>query len=87
MGYSLKGINGSRFNTVKAYAQKLKGGECRITVEGETSRDKRLFERFSFCPEEGVVKRGELLTFTQEKRVLTVKVLWVNEKSDGLIVG
>jgi len=118
----LEPFNGGRFNIVKAYAQELKGGECRIVIEGDSSRDRRLFERFSFCPEEigeftlqrgekklrhvyifdislkgiklllrgqkkGSVKRGELLTLTQGKRVITVRVLWSDERVDGLLVG
>ncbi len=118
----LEPFNGGRFNIVKAYAQELKDGECKIVIEEDSSKDRRLFERFSFCPEEvgefklqrkdrvirqvyifdmslkgiklflkgqrkGVVKRGEFLTLIQEKKVITVKVLWDEERRDGLLAG
>ena len=120
--FILEPFNGGRFNIVKAYAKELENGKCLIVVDNETVRDRRLFERFSFCPEEvgefllqsgsttlkrvfildmslkgvkllikgqkrGVVKEGEFLTLIQERKVLTVKVLWEEEKREGLVVG
>ena len=120
--FILEPFNGGRFNIVKAYAKEVKNGKCFIVVDDEAVRDRRLFERFSFCPEEvgefilqsgsttlkrvfildmslkgvkllikgqrrGVVKEGELLTLIQERRVLTVKVLWEEERREGLVVG
>ncbi len=120
--FILELFNGGRFNIVKAYAKEVKDGKCLIIVGDEVIRDRRLFERFSFCPEEvgeftlqsgsttlkhifildmslkgvklllrgqkrGVIKKGEFLTLIQERKVLTVKVLWEEEKREGLVVG
>ncbi len=120
--FILEPFNGGRFNIVKAYAKQIKGGVCVVAVDGNAVRDRRLFERFSFCPEEvgeftlqsnsatitsvfildmslkgvklflkgqrkGAVKEGELLTLIQERKVLTVKVLWEEERREGLMVG
>ena len=48
----LEPFNGGRFNIVKAYAKRVKNGTYVVTVDGDAVRDRRLFERFSFCPEE-----------------------------------
>ncbi len=120
--FILEPFNGGRFNIVKAYAKEVKNGKCLIVVDDEAVRDRRLFERFSFCPEEvgeftlqsgsttlkhvfildmslkgvklllrgqkrGVVKEGEFLTLIQDRKVMTVKVLWEEESKEGLLVG
>ena len=118
----LEPFNGGRFNIVKAYVTDVGKESCTVVLEEEVSKDRRLFERFSFCPEEvgefhvqdgdkrargafiidmslkgvkllirglrqGDIGRGAVLTLTQDKKVLIVKVLWEEETLDGLLIG
>ena len=118
----LEPFNGGRFNIVKAYVTDVGKESCTVVLEEEVSKDRRLFERFSFCPGEvgefqvkngergvrrayivdmslkgvkllmkglrlGDIDKGTILTLTQDKKVLIVKVLWDEETIDGLLVG
>ncbi len=70
----LESFNGGRFNIVKAFAQELKDSECRIVIEEEASRDRRLFERFSFCPE-------ELGEFTLQRKDRVIRQVYIVDMS------
>ena len=78
----LESSTGSHFNVVRAYAQEVEGRKFKITLEEESSEDRRLFKRFSFCPEEV----GEFLLQKEGKTIRRVYIIDMNLKGVKLIL-
>lgn len=115
-------LNKGKSCIVKAYVKDANNDSCTFVLGEKVAKDRRLFERFSFCPEKlgefhvqdeereikgiyivdislkGVkllfrnlepheIREGQILTLTQDGKILVVKVLRKEEGGNGLIVG
>lgn len=78
----LERLNGGKFNIVKAFAREVIDGSCIFVLEGETSRDRRLFERFSFCPEDV----GEFILQDGDKKFREAYIIDISLKGVKLFV-
>ena len=71
-----------KLNILKAYSKEVTEDSCLVVLDGRVSKDRRLFERFAFCPE----KMGKFVLRTESGEVGEVYVIDMSLKGIKLLI-
>ena len=71
-----------KLNILKAYSKEATENACLIVLDGRVSKDRRLFERFSFCPDE----LGKFVLKTEKREIGRVYVIDMSLRGIKLLI-